>query len=435
MKKILLVLALTLALFLAAYKSEAYKVLFHYNQLSKEYASLNEDQQPQSQKNSHYVGSDKCQKCHEDEHKHWQASQHSKMIQDVNKNPNVVVADFLKLPKDANFKLEDVTYAVGSKFKQRYMIRSDVNGTEDYVLGNKQWNVQTKKWQNFKPWGYWYKDAHPNNSQEFKTANACDGCHFVGYMSQKRRVEPSIGCESCHGPSSDHVQNPKSALYKASTVDSRRQNEVCLQCHMRNRDKRMETLSSKELKADAKDYPSGYEPGNSLVKYKMAAPFTMGVETKEFFANGAAKKNRTQGNEFINSPKGKHGITCINCHDQHKLSNTAQNSDANDLCMSCHSFGSPIGPHQNSLGEHTKHKEDSKGSLCVECHMPKTGKHTKKSPLTVRSHMFGFTSPKKTMDYKMPKETNACYACHKDKTLNALQQDLQNWGTLNWNNR
>ena len=80
----------------------------------------------------------------------------------------------------------------------------------------------------------------------------------------------------------------------------------------------------------------------------------------------------------------------------------------------------------------TKMAANSKGSLCIECHMPKTAKHTGKSPLTVRSHRFAFSSPAQTKKYNMPKETNACYACHKDKTLDELQHDLENWGIINW---
>jgi hypothetical protein len=64
--------------------------------------------------------------------------------------------------------------------------------------------------------------------------------------------------------------------------------------------------------------------------------------------------------------------------------------------------------------------------------MPKTAKHTGKSPLTVRSHMFSFTYPSETKAYGMPAETNACYACHKDKTLDSLQNNLKEWGKLEW---
>jgi nitrate/TMAO reductase-like tetraheme cytochrome c subunit len=410
------------------------KITPFYTQLTHPRIGLNVDMQPKAQKESYFVGSQKCKECHKDKYHDWKGSLHSKMIQNINVNPDAVVADFSKLPEDADFTLKEALYTVGSKFKQRYMIPATINGKEDFRLGNYQWNVETKKWQSYKSYNYWYKDAYPHDNKEVPTSNTCDGCHFLGYMSTSKRIEPSISCESCHGPGSTHAKDPDSQIFKASLLDPIRTNEVCFQCHMRNRDKRMETeyLSVKELWKNAKDYPDGYEPGQPLISYKLPAPFALGEETKEFWANGAAKKNRTQGNEYIHSRMYAHGITCINCHEPHKLTNTAQKPQNNDACMKCHSFGSIIGPHQDTLEAHTHHKEDSNGSSCIACHMPKTGKHTAKSPLTVRSHLFSFTYPAQTKAYGMPPETNACYACHKDKSLDSLQKNLKEWGKLNW---
>ena len=417
------------------YQSAA-KILPYYPQLASQRVGTEVDLQNDAQKKASFVGSSKCVKCHEDNHKQWSHSGHPKMIQDFRKDPSVVVADFALLPADANFKLEDATYTIGSKFKQRFMIRKDFQGKEDYVLGNYQWNAQTKKWQKFKPWKYWYKDAYPHDNNFLPTSRACDGCHFTGFMSEERRVESGIACEACHGPASLHVENPESKMYLASMSDPVRQNEVCLQCHMRNRDVRLKDHNMSEIYGDARDYPFKYEAGKPLSKYKLPAPFTPGIETKEFYANGVGKKNRTQGNEFVHSMKGKHGITCINCHNPHTLEPTAEKNTGNDLCMKCHSFGSTIGPHQSSIEKHTNHKADSKGSLCVECHMPKTGRHTGKSPLTVRSHMFGFTTPQETQKYNMPNETNACFACHKeDRDMKTLQSDLESWGMVGWDKR
>ena len=412
------------------------KILQHYNQLTQERVGSEVDLRDNEQKSAHFVGSDKCVKCHEENHLQWSHSKHPKMIQDIKKDKSVVVADFSKLPKDANFVLADATYTVGGKFKQRFMMRHDINGTEDYVLGNYQWNVQTNKWQSFKPWKYWYKDAYPHDNNALPTSRACDGCHFSGFMSIEQRVEPGIACESCHGPASKHVKNPESKVYLASLSDPTRQNEVCLQCHMRNRDIRLKDHNISEIYGDARDYPFGYEAGKPLTAYKLPAPFTYGVATKEFYANGVGKKNRTQGNEFVHSIKAKHGITCINCHNPHTLEPTAEKNSGNKLCMKCHSFGSIIGPHQSSLEKHTHHKADSKGSLCVECHMPRTGRHTGKSPLTVRTHMFGFITPNETIKYKMPIESNACYVCHKKKRdMKTLQNDLESWGMVGWDKR
>ena len=435
MKKILLLIS---AIFIAGVLYFAYanlsKIYPFYKQLTQEHAGTEVNLQPQAQESAHFVGSQRCIECHDDNYKEWSHSNHPKMIQDIKKNPSAVVADFSKLPSDANFLLKDAIYTVGGKFKQRFMLRKDLNGTEDYVLGNYQWNVQTQKWQGFKPWKYWYKNAYPHDNNALPTSRACDGCHFTGYMSTQKRVETGIACEACHGPASKHVKDPNSEVYQASLSDPVRQNEVCLQCHMRNRDKRLEDQNMSSIYGDARDYPMGYEPGKSLRHYKMVAPFEMGHATHEFYANGAAKKNRTQGNEFVHSMMGKHGITCINCHNPHTLEPTAQKNSGNALCMKCHTFGSLIGPHQKSLEAHTHHKADSKGSLCVECHMPKTGRHTGKSPITVRSHMFGFTTPAETLKYGMPQETNACFACHKkDRDMKTLQNDLEKWGILSWN--
>ena len=435
MKKALFIVLFLVGLALFAWFNKP-KITPYYTQLTKTHVGLHTDLQPKSQKDATFVGSGKCKKCHKEHYHDWKLSRHSKMIQAIKGDPDVVVADFSTLPKDADFTLKDAVYTIGGKFKQRFMISAIINGKEDYRLGNYQWNCETKKWQSFKPYKYWYKHAYPHDNKKFPTSTTCDGCHFTGYMASHKRVERGIACESCHGPGSKHSAEPKNAIYKASLADPIRTNEVCIQCHMRNRDKRLEQNSTiKSLWMQARDYPDGYEPGRPLVHYKMVAPFILGKETKEFWANGAAKKNRTQGNEYVRDAMYKHGITCINCHNPHKLTNTAQKSEGNRACLKCHSFGSVIGPHQETLQAHTHHKANSKGSLCIECHMPHTGRHTGKSPLTVRSHQFAFVSPAQTKFYHMPPQTNACYACHKDKTLDELQGNLKSWGMIEWDNQ
>jgi nitrate/TMAO reductase-like tetraheme cytochrome c subunit len=430
-KKILIALIVTVAVVVLWVNRP--KIAPYYTQLTKDRIGLNKDIQPKSQKGAKFVGSDKCRECHEEEYKAWKNSMHSKMIQDIRANPSVVVADFKSLPSDADFTLKEAIYTIGSKFKQRFMIPAKINGRDDFRLGNYQWNTQTQKWQQFKPYKYWYHDSYPHDNHKFPTSNTCDGCHFTGYMSREKRVELAIACEACHGPAENHIKDTSSPVYKASSADPIRANEVCLQCHMRNRDKRLDgNDTAQTLFMKAKDYPAGYEAGRPLINYKKIAPFELGKETKEFWANGSAKKNRTQGNEYIHDAMYHHGITCINCHNPHKLTNTAQKPEGNGACMKCHSFGSIIGPHQSSLEAHTHHKADSKGSLCIECHMPKTGKHTGKSPLTVRTHRFKFTSPIETKKYGMPPETNGCFACHKEKSLESLQKDLERWGMISW---
>lgn len=405
------------------------KIIPYFSQLTQNQVSETADVQPELQKKAKYVGSQQCKKCHEEQFGQWHDSYHSKMIQNVNKDPSAILADFMKLPSDANFKKEDVAYTIGGKFKQRYMMRQDLNGTEDYVIGNYQWNTQLKAWQPYKTTKDWYHDGLDDNNSKVGTSKTCDGCHFTGFMSTEKRIEPAISCEACHGPGSEHVQKPKEPnIFKATHFDPKRATEVCLQCHMRNRDKRMEHVSMQDLYGDVRDYPKGYEPGKPLSEYKMKAPFDHN-DSGEFYGNGVGKKNRTQGNEFVQSMMYKHGITCVNCHNPHQLDNTAEHPRGDKVCMQCHSFSSAIGPHQKTIEEHSHHKMGSKGASCIECHMPKMGKHLPESPLTVRSHIFRFITPSETKKYNVP---NACNNCHKDKSVDWAEQTTAKWGMKEW---
>jgi hypothetical protein len=405
------------------------KILPFIGQLTRNQVNENADIQPKSQKQAHYVGSQQCKKCHEDQFEQWKHSYHSKMIQDVTKVPTAILADFMTLPDNANFKKKDVVYTIGGKFKQRYMMSKELNGTQDYVIGNYQWNTQLKKWQPYSTTKDWYHDGFEENNSKVGTSKTCDGCHFTGFMSQEKRIEPAISCESCHGPGSEHAKSPEeNDIYIATNADPKRTTEVCLQCHMRNRDKRLEHTDIHSIFGDVRDYPKGFEPGKPLSTYKMKAPFDHN-ESDEFFGNGVGKKNRTQGNEYVQSMMYKHGITCVNCHDPHVLDSTSDKPLGDALCMKCHSLGSPIGPHQNSIQEHTRHKVGSSGSSCIECHMPKTGKHLKESPLTVRTHVFGFITPAESKKYKV---ANACTNCHKDKNLDWADKNVVKWGMNQW---
>ncbi len=402
------------------------KILPLYSQLTQTRAGAAVSQQPSEQQTAKFVSSQKCAKCHKKEYIAWASSLHAKMIQSIKEHPQAIIGEFSTLPEDADFSRDQIVYTIGGKFKQRYMLLAENKGTEDYIIGNYQWNTQLQHWQPYAPYKDWYTDAFVQDNKKVFTSRTCDGCHFVGFMSREKRIEPGIGCESCHGAGSVHADDQrKDSIYKASDHDPHRATEVCLQCHMRNRDKRLETVELKDIFDDARDYPKGFEPGKPLIDYKLQAPFELGRETKEFYGNGVGRKNRTQGNEFVRSMMYKHGITCFNCHNPHKLDSTTTTPLGDALCMKCHSFGSLIGPHQKDRKAHAR----CSGASCIDCHMPKTGKHLKSSPLTARTHVFGFITPDDTRKYGVP---NACTSCHDDKTLEWAEEKLKEWGMAQW---
>jgi len=410
-----------------------------YQQVTMDRIPSSANVQPAAQTNAVYVGSKSCTECHQEIYDVQHYSMHPKMIQDVKADPSVIIADFSTLPADASFTLEEVVYTIGSKFKQRFMLRKDTHaadGTaiENYIIGNYQWNTETQAWQAYKAYKDWYHDAWPEDNAQMFTSHTCDGCHFTGFNSQFSRIEPGVNCENCHGPGSVHVLDERlDSIYMPTRQDPQRAMEVCLQCHMRNVDKRLEdaVVTVKDLYGEARDYPYGYEPGMSLAKYKKQAPFKPGVEDSKFYGNGIGKKNRMQGNDYVQSTMYKHGITCMNCHDPHAVDNTADNPRGAKQCMECHKFGSPLGPHQASEMAHSRHEPGPEAPDCIDCHMPKIGKHTGKSPHTVRTHIFRFIYPQESIDYGLP---NACNNCHSEPAQSSewAQERMDEWGMATW---
>ncbi|MCF7848674.1 MAG: hypothetical protein K9M45_07490, partial [Kiritimatiellales bacterium] len=239
----LAVIAAGVVLFISSPLKSA--VLF-YRQVTRERVGNAVDLQPAAQTNAVYVGSKVCATCHDGIYAVQHHSMHPKMIQDVKADPSVIVADFSLLPEDASFSMDEIVYTIGSKFKQRYMLRKDTkaaDGTavENYIIGNYQWNTETQLWQPYTVYKDWYHDAWPEDNAQIFTSHTCDGCHFSGFNSQYSRVEPGVNCENCHGPGSAHaLAKTEDTIYLPTKQDPLRAMEVCLQCHMRNVDKRLE---------------------------------------------------------------------------------------------------------------------------------------------------------------------------------------------------
>jgi len=109
-----------------------------------------------------YVGSEVCKTCHLEHYDAWKRTLHSKMLQDVSKNEDVLVVELdqevmkedfkkiekkLKIPVDQVYfpKREDVQYTIGSQWKQRYLVQKD--GT--YYIAPTQFNIDTGRWVNY----------------------------------------------------------------------------------------------------------------------------------------------------------------------------------------------------------------------------------------------------------------------------------------------
>ena len=357
----------------------------------------------------------------------WAKTRMANVVRDPREHPDAVIPDFSKPDPLVTFTLADVAFVYGSKWKQRYFTKVG----SDYFPLPAQWDVTHKVWRAYlvPPNADWWVPFYPPTNSQRPTGPLCDGCHSVNYDIRTKTVtEWNVGCEKCHGPGSEHVRRPSAAnIVNPATLDFVRANDTCIQCHSQGR-----PLVSPML-GGYYDWPVGFHQGGALSDYWQLEDHTLGATTFTHFPDGTAHKNRMQGNDFVQSVMYRRGVRCFDCHDVHGTANDADTrKPAHDLCLTCHGPGSPNGPHNaKTIAEHTHHREDSAGSECVACHMPKIAQEL--GDVNVRSHTFAFITPSMTDTYKIP---NPCTLCHTDKSTDWARQAIKSWpGISPWRAR
>jgi predicted CXXCH cytochrome family protein len=365
----------------------------------------------------HYTGSQSCEKCHQEIYARWKKTPMANVVRDPRQHPEAIIPD-LATNKVATFTKDQVAFAYGSLWKQRYFTRVG----DDYFPLSAQWDVGTRSWLPYKvpKNADWWTAFYPDDNMQRPTGPTCDGCHSVAYdIHTKQPAEWNVGCERCHGPGSEHVAHPvNDNILNPGYMDSVAASDTCIQCHSQGQP------ITKPIEGKYYDWPVGYNVGLKLADYWKLEDCTLGQSTFYYFPDCTAHKNRMQGNDFVQSVMYRHGITCSSCHDVHGTANYAQlRKPANQICLDCHGPASANGPRTSSIVAHTHHKEGSTGSQCVACHMPAI--ETEGVPgAFVHAHTFRVIAPENTDKYGIP---NPCTACHKDKTTAWAMQQMKDW--------
>jgi len=367
-----------------------------------------------------YVGSLACKQCHAATYERWSKTRMANVVTDPKQHPEVVIPDFNKPDPLLTFKLSDVAFVYGTKWKQRYFTKVG----NDYYPLPAQWDVSHKIWRAYfvQPNTDWWVPHYPADNMKRPTGPLCDGCHSVNYNIQTKTVtEWNVGCERCHGPGSEHVRRPSAqTIVNPAKLDFVRANDTCIQCHSQG-----QPLTN-PIQGQYYDWPVGFHQGGNLRDYWKLEEHKLGETNFMHFADGTAHKNRMQGNDFTQSVMYRRGVTCFSCHDVHGTGNNADLiKPVGQVCLTCHGPSSPNGPHAATLEEHTHHQRGSTGSQCVACHMPKIEQTI--ADINVRSHTFAFITPSMTDDYKIP---NACTSCHTDKNTDWARQAMRTWSNV-----
>ena len=369
---------------------------------------------------THYVGSAACRTCHPQVYSRWSKTRMANVIVDAKAHPEAIIPDLGKADPLVKFTKDDIAFVYGSKWKQRYFTKRG----EDYYPFPAQWDITHRIWRPYQPavGTDWWTAYYPNDNMQRPTGPLCDGCHSVNYDTDKKTVtEWNVGCEKCHGPGSQHAAKPApDNIVNPARLNSLQASDSCIQCHSQGKP------VNNPINGRYYDWPAGYDPRLNLRDFWQLEEHKLGEQTFTHFADGTAHKNRMQGNDFVQSAMYTHGVACFNCHDAHGTENDALLiKPANMMCLECHGPHSPNGPHTASLEAHTHHKPGTRGSECVDCHMPKIEQTI--ADVNVRSHTFRFITPEETETMKIP---NPCTGCHADKTIKWAKETLKTWNNV-----
>jgi predicted CXXCH cytochrome family protein len=424
-----------------------------------------------------FLGNNACAGCHESQVKDWTGSHHDLAMQEA--TAETVLGDF----DNAKFVYEGVTTTF-FKREGKYWVNTDDEKGEladypvEYVFGVyplQQLLLPTKKgslnalsiaWDSRKVieggqrWYHIYEDQEPVTSDSplhwtgiYHNWNSrCAECHSTnvakGYDPKRRRYQTTydqidVGCESCHGPGSNHVSlmtaqaQSKTSTEKVSSLGSANEHprrtiagpsaadmgfELALAARgqwVRAPDADIAHRSTpleNTVQADncgrchsRRATLGDYHYGQSLLDTHRLSV----LESPLYWHDGQIRDEVYVYGSFMQSKMAQAGVVCSNCHNPHSNELVAQ---GNGVCTQCHK------PETYDAVAHHRHSVSSSGSACVNCHMPS---QVYMGVDARRDHSMRIPRPDISLSTGSP---NACTQCHTDQSDSWAYDALRDWG-------
>ena len=216
--------------------------------------------------------------------------------------------------------------------------------------------------------------------------------------------EPGINCETCHGPSGEHVRQ-----FQKAAVENKKPKELGL-ISTKNFDTDQIEGMCGPCHAKMRPVTAGFKPGEKFFDhYDLVV-----MENDDFYPDGRdLGENYTFTGWRMNKCAESGKLDCMHCHTSSGRDRFAGNK-ANQACLPCHD------DLVNNVSAHSHHKPDSEGSKCKTCHMPKT----EFARMIRHDHSFRSPTPKTTIAHKSP---NACNVCHTDKSAVWADKHVTGW--------
>ena len=241
----------------------------------------------------------------------------------------------------------------------------------------------------------------PNTDSAFD--NRCLGCHASGFSlrgsasegwsghavgdpngefdldGDGRREEINVGCESCHGPGSEHVEASVrgSRIVSPALLTPEREMTLCGACHSR-------PVGIGGGRTEAPLDVNGHMPRPGMRRGDYLRQHTTRVDATladGLFPSGDSRSNHQQFTDFIRSTMYRNAsqlMTCASCHDAHGSDanphDLRQTANDNAVCTSCHSTTpfSTVRPHVAAVTGFPHNGPPIEFLLCTTCHMTAT---------------------------------------------------------------
>jgi tetratricopeptide (TPR) repeat protein len=328
-----------------------------------------------------YIGFEACAKCHPDQHRSYLETAHSRALGPVDLAAEPPDVKFDHEPSGRTYEVlrqggrmihretlpgpegeeplvdeHAMRYAIGSGHHSRSYL-SEIDGFlfESPIT----WYAAGSKWS-MSP-GY---DRPAHSGFERVVDVGCLYCHAgrvepaAGSRFRVAIHEATIGCESCHGPGSLHVQKHagKLAVGGADEEDltivhpdrlTREESEsICSQCHLRGG--AATHLRGRKL--------LDYRPGMRLSDFHV--DFVPEEPTTQMKVVGHVDQMRASACYL-----GSDSLTCITCHDPHdRPPQDQQLAYYRGKCFECHDSGCKLAE--------SERLQRSAQDDCIACHMP-----------------------------------------------------------------
>jgi predicted CXXCH cytochrome family protein len=228
------------------------------------------------------------------------------------------------------------------------------------------WYSEKQRWD-MSP-GYVVNNRH----FERRVLDGCVTCHagrmarIAGrrnrYEAAEPFLEPSIGCERCHGPGEGHVafhrgdsgQGLRDPIVNPMDLEPRRRDAVCIQCHLAG-EERIPRYGRSHF---------DFRPGDDVID--VWTVFVQGTGMRGDQTTGAV----SQVEQMLSSAcyrKGNGRLGCVSCHDPHTIPSPERRVEFyRERCLNCHGDTDP-----ECLQPLERRREVTSDDSCIDCHMPR----------------------------------------------------------------